>query len=185
VQALGRGQEDVLAATDAVGQAVALSGASSQAASAALLQLGQAFAAGQLRGEEFNSVIEQTPRLAQAIADGMGVPLGALRALAQEGKITAEAVLDALLRERERLAEEYASLPVTVSGALTQLKNAFLRAFGERDAASGLTAGLAQAIKLVARHLELLIDLAGVVLVAAFGRMVGAFATSLAATLRC
>jgi len=181
VQALGRSQADVLAATDAIGQAVSLSGASSEAAAGALMQLGQAFASGQLRGEEFNSVIEQTPRLAQAIADGMGVPLGALRALAQEGKITSEAVLDALLKERARLAEEYASLPDTVSGALTRLKNAFQRAFGERDSNSGLTAGLAQAIQLVAQHLELLIDLAGVVLVAAFGRMAGAFATSIAA----
>jgi phage-related minor tail protein len=81
----------------------------------------------------------------------MGVPLGSLRALAQEGKITSKAVLDALLKERARLAEEYASLPDTVSGALTRLKNAFQRAFGERDASSGLTAGLAQAIQLVAR----------------------------------
>ncbi|AZV94413.1 tape measure domain-containing protein [Bordetella sp. J329] len=181
VQALGRSQADVLAATDAIGQAVSLSGASSEAAAGALLQLGQAFASGQLRGEEFNSVIEQTPRLAQAIADGMGVPLGSLRALAQEGKITSAAVLDALLKERTRLAEEYASLPDTVSGALTRLKNAFQRAFGERDTSSGLTAGLAQALQLVAQHLELLIDLAGVVLVAAFGRMAGAFATSIAA----
>lgn len=181
VQALGRSQADVLAATEAIGQAVSLSGASSEAAAGALMQLGQAFASGQLRGEEFNSVIEQTPRLAQAIADGMGVPLGALRALAQEGKITSEAVLDALLKERARLAEEYASLPDTVSGALTRLKNAFQRAFGERDSNSGLTAGLAQALQLVAQHLELLIDLAGVVLVAAFGRMAGAFATSIAA----
>lgn len=181
VQALGRSQADVLAATDAIEQAVSLSGASSDAAAGALLQLGQAFASGQLRGEEFNSVIEQTPRLAQAIADGMGVPLGSLRALAQEGKITSKAVLDALLKERTRLAEEYASLPDTVSGALTRLRNAFQRAFGERDASSGLTAGLAQAIQLVAGHLELLIDLAGVVLVAAFGRMAGAFATSVAA----
>lgn len=181
VQAMGRSQADVLAATDAIGQAVSLSGASSEAAAGALMQLGQAFASGQLRGEEFNSVIEQTPRLAQAIADGMGVPLGSLRALAQEGKITSAAVLDALLKQRGRLAEEYASLPDTVSGALTRLKNAFQRAFGERDANSGLTAGLAQALQLVAQHLELLIDLAGVVLVAAFGRMVGAFATSIAA----
>ncbi|MEF2076554.1 MULTISPECIES: tape measure protein [Pseudomonadota] len=181
VQALGRSQADVLAATDAIGQAVSLSGASSEAAAGALLQLGQAFASGQLRGEEFNSVIEQTPRLAQAIADGMGVPLGSLRALAQEGKITSAAVLDALLKERTRLGEEYASLPDTVSGALTRLKNAFQRAFGERDTSSGLTAGLAQALQLVAQHLELLIDLAGVVLVAAFGRMASAFATSIAA----
>ena len=103
VQAMQRSQADALAATEAIGQAVALSGASSEAAAGALMQLGQAFASGQLRGEKFNSVIEQTPRLAQAIADGMHVPLGSLRALAQEGKLTAKAVLDALLQQHGRL----------------------------------------------------------------------------------
>ena len=181
LQALGRSQSDLLAATDAIGQAVALSGASSEAASGALLQLGQAFASGQLRGEEFNSVIEQTPRLAQAIADGMGVPLGSLRALAKEGQITAQAVLDALLDQRGRLAREYGSLPDTVAGALTRLKNAFLQAFGARESTSALTAGLAGALQAVARHLEGLINLAGVVLVAALGRMAGAFAASVGA----
>ena len=181
LQALGRSQSDLLAATDAIGQAVALSGASSEAASGALLQLGQAFASGQLRGEEFNSVIEQTPRLAQAIADGMGVPLGSLRALAKEGQITAQAVLDALLDQRGRLAREYGSLPDTVAGALTRLKNAFLQAFGARESTSALTAGLAGALQAVARHIEGLINLAGVVLVAALGRMAGAFATSVGA----
>ena len=181
LQALGRSQSDLRAATDAIGQAVALSGASSEAASGALLQLGQAFASGQLRGEEFNSVIEQTPRLAQAIADGMGVPLGSLRALAKEGQITAQAVLDALLDQRGRLAREYGSLPDTVAGALTRLKNAFLQAFGARESTSALTAGLAGALQAVARHLDGLINLAGVVLVAALGRMAGAFAASVGA----
>ena len=181
LQALGRSQSDLLAATDAIGQAVALSGAFSEAASGALLQLGQAFASGQLRGEEFNSVIEQTPRLAQAIADGMGVPLGSLRALAKEGQITAQAVLDALLDQRGRLAREYGSLPDTVAGALTRLKNAFLQAFGARESTSALTAGLAGALQAVARHLDGLINLAGVVLVAALGRMAGAFAASVGA----
>ena len=182
VQSLGRSQAEVLAATDAIGQAVALSGASAEAASAALVQLGQAFASGQLRGEEFNSVIEQTPRLAQAIADGMGVPLGSLRALAKEGKVTSAAVLDALLTQRERLAAEYGSLPDTVSGALTRLKNAFQRAIGERDTGLGVTSGLAQAIQLIAARLDVVINLAGVALVAAFGRMVSAFFASVAAT---
>ena len=182
VQALGRSQAEVLAATDAIGQAVALSGASAEAASAALVQLGQAFASGQLRGEEFNSVIEQTPRLAQAIADGMGVPLGSLRALAKEGKVTSQAVLDALLTQRERLAAEYGSLPDTVSGAITRLKNAFQRALGEQDSGLGVTSGLAQAIQLIAARLDVLINLAGIALVAAFGRMVSAFFASIAAT---
>ncbi|WP_369602621.1 tape measure protein [Hahella sp. SMD15-11] len=182
IRALGRDQRDALTVTEAISQSVALSGASEEAASGALLQFGQALAAGQLRGDEFNSVIEQTPRLAQAIADGLGVPLGALRALAQQGKLTAEVVLDALLGQKERLAQEYAALPDTVSGALTRLRNAFLRAFGERDAGSGFTAGLARAIQFLAAHIDLLIQLAGTALVAALGRMVASIAASMAAS---
>lgn len=182
IRALGRDQRDALAVTEAISQSVALSGASAEAASGALLQFGQALAAGQLRGDEFNSVIEQTPRLAQAIADGLGVPLGVLRSLAQQGKLTADVVLSALLDQKERLAQEYAALPDTVSGALTRLRNAFLRAFGERDAGSGFTAGLARAIQFLAAHIDLLIQLAGTALVAAFGRMVASIAASVAAS---
>ncbi|BCO30113.1 hypothetical protein TspCOW1_02160 [Thiohalobacter sp. COW1] len=181
IRSLGREQQDALTVTEAISQSVALSGASAEAASGALLQFGQALAAGQLRGDEFNSVIEQTPRLAQAIADGLGVPLGALRSLAQQGKLTAQVVLDALLDQKTRLAQEYAALPDTVSGALTRLRNAFLRVFGERDAGSGFTAGLAKAIQLAATHIDLLIQLVGTALVAAFGRMVASLAASVAA----
>ena len=96
--------------------------------------------------------------------------------------MTARAVLDALLQQRSRLAQEVGSLPDTVSGALTRLKNAFQRVFGERDTASGWTAGLAQAIQAIAVHLDTLIALVGVTVVAAIGRMVGAFASSVLAT---
>lgn len=179
--ALGRDQSQALAATDAIGQAVALSGTSAAGAAGALTQLGQAFASGALRGEEFNSVNEATPRVMQAIAQGMGVPIGALRALAEQGRLTADVVLDALLSQSARLAQEYASLPLTVSGAMTQLRNAFLLAIGASDQASGTTAALAQGIALLANHLGLLINLAGVALVAALGRMIATIATSIAA----
>jgi tape measure domain-containing protein len=182
IRSLGREQRDAFEVTEAISQSVALSGASAEAASGALLQFGQALAAGQLRGDEFNSVIEQTPRLAQAIADGLGIPLGALRSLAQQGKLTAEVVLDSLLGQKDRLAQEYEALPDTVSGALTRLRNAFLRAFGERDAGTGFTTGLAQGIQFLAQHIDLLINLVGTALVAAFGRMVASLATSVAAS---
>ncbi|MCM2479208.1 tape measure protein [Serpentinimonas maccroryi] len=179
--AMGRDQSQALAATDAIGQAVALSGTSAAGAAGALTQLGQAFASGVLRGEEFNSVNEATPRVMQAIAQGMGVPIGALRQLAEQGRLTADVVLDALLSQSARLKQEYASLPLTVSGALTQLRNAFLLAIGSADQASGTTAALAQGIALLAQHLGLLINLAGVALVAALGRMIATIATSIAA----
>ena len=182
IRSLGREQQDAFAVTEAINQSVALSGASAEAASGALLQFGQALASGQLRGDEFNSVIEQTPRLAQAIADGLGVPLGALRSLAQQGKLTADVVLDSLLKQKDRLAQEYQALPDTVSGALTRLRNAFLRAFGERDASTGFTSALAQGIQFLAQNINVLINLVGTVLVAAFGRMMASLVASVAAS---
>ncbi|MEW8420127.1 MAG: tape measure protein [Candidatus Thiodiazotropha endolucinida] len=182
IRSLGREQQDAFAVTEAINQSVALSGASAEAASGALLQFGQALAAGQLRGDEFNSVIEQTPRLAQAIADGLGVPLGALRSLAHEGKLTADVVLNSLLKQKDRLAQEYQALPDTVSGALTRLRNAFLRAFGERDANTGFTSALAQGIQFLAQNINVLINLVGTVLVAAFGRMIASLAASVTAS---
>lgn len=72
-------QKQVAELTETVSKAVAMSGASSASAEAALMQFGQAMASGELRGAELNSVMEQTPALAQAIADGLGVSVGALK----------------------------------------------------------------------------------------------------------
>ena len=92
--------------TETVSKAVAISGASTQAAEAALTQFGQALASGTLRGEELNSILEQTPALAKAIAQGMGITVGQLRSVAAEGKITGEVLVDALNAPRYDAVEK-------------------------------------------------------------------------------
>ena len=135
-----------------INQAIGLSGASAQSASAALLQLGQGLGAGALRGEEFNSVMENTPGLAQAIADGLGVPIGELRGLAEQGKLTADTVAGALQKVAPQIEADFAKMPQTVSQALTGLKNEFLLFVGATDQASGSTSALAGAIGAVAQE---------------------------------
>ena len=88
---LGVNQATLLQLTESINQAAQISGGG-PGAEAALFQLSQGLASGTLRGEELNSVLEQTPRISQAIADGLGVPIGKLRELAQAGELTAEAV---------------------------------------------------------------------------------------------
>jgi len=139
----GVGQETLLQVVETINQAVQLSGASSQAAEAALIQLGQGLASGTLRGEELNSVLEQTPALADAIAKGMGVTRGELRALGQEGKITAEQVIKAIQAQRDVVAKQFAQLPLTVGQATTQVKNSLLGVIGVLDQTAGATGGLA------------------------------------------
>ncbi len=141
---LGISQGRLLTVTEAIGNSLAISGGSAQGMQAALVQLGQGFASGTLRGEELNSVLEQTPRLARAIADGMGVSIGKLRELGKEGKLTADAVLKALESQAGVLAKEVQSSVATVGQAFTQLGNASTVAVGELDRVSGTSAALVE-----------------------------------------
>lgn len=133
-----------------INQAIALSGSSSQSAQAALVQLGQGFASGALRGEELNSIMEQTPALAQAIADGLGVSRGALRKMGEEGKLTAEAVATALQKVSDQVNDDFSKAPVTVGQAFTILKNEILVYVGATDQAVGGTSTLAEVVSNVA-----------------------------------
>lgn len=145
---LGISQTRLLTVTEAIGNALAISGGNAQGMQAALTQLGQGFASGTLRGEELNSVLEQTPRLARAIADGLGVSIGKLREMGQEGKLTSEAVLGALESQAKVLASEVKDSVVTVAQAMTQLGNAAVAMAGQMDRSSGATkalSGVAQA----------------------------------------
>lgn len=144
---MGVSQQRLLKVTEAVGNAVAISGGSAESARAALVQLGQGLASGTLRGEELNSIMEQTPRLARAIADGLNVPLGKLRELGAAGELTAERVLNALEASAGTLANEVQSSTVTVGQAFTQLQNAALKSVGDIDSATGASAGLASEIQ--------------------------------------
>lgn len=120
-------QEKLLTATTAINQAIKVSGASSQEANAAIIQLGQGLASGALRGDELRSVLEQTPRLAQAIAAGLGVSIGQLRELGTEGKLTTEVVLNALNNQAPKIAEEFSKIPPTIGDAFTALNNSVLQ----------------------------------------------------------
>jgi tape measure domain-containing protein len=118
------------------------------------LQFGQALASGVLRGEEFNSVVENSPRLAQALADGLNVPIGRLRKLAEEGRLTADVVVNALMSQKDKLAAEYSQLPATVSQAFQRLQNAFGQWVAQVDAATGITKKLADGLTWLATNLD-------------------------------
>lgn len=152
LQGIGLNGKQSIGVITAINQAIGLSGASSQAAAAALMQLGQGFGSGVLRGEELNSILEQTPGLAQAIADGLGVPIGALRKLGEEGQLTAESVAGALQKMAPQLEAEFAKMPMTVGQSLTVLKNEFLSFIGATDNASGGTSALAAGIAAIAEE---------------------------------
>lgn len=120
-EALGFSQASTLQVTETINQALIVSGATATESSAALIQLSQGIASGTLRGEEFNSVMEQTPRLARAMADGLGVNIGQLRGMAEQGQLTSEVVTRALLSQKETIDREYRQMSVTIGQAWTDL----------------------------------------------------------------
>ena len=129
----GRSQQDILAVTEAVATSFRVSGATAQEAENGVIQFAQALGAGALRGDEFNSVAEQAPRLMQALADGIGVPVGALKEMAAQGELTAQVVTDALTGQLEALRKEAETLPDTVGGAMTKLADRWNTAIGQAD----------------------------------------------------
>jgi tape measure domain-containing protein len=152
LRGIGLNGQQAVSVITTINQAIGISGASAQSAAAAMVQLSQGLGSGVLRGEEFNSVMENTPGLAQAIADGLGVPIGELRSLAEQGKLTAETVATALQKVAPQIEADFAKMPQTVGQALTGLKNEFLLFVGASDQASGSTSTLANVIGVVAQE---------------------------------
>lgn len=135
--------EAILKATDSLQKAVALSGSSAESANAAIIQLGQGLASGTLRGEELNSVMEQTPRVAKAIADGLGVTIGEMRSLAAEGKVTSDSVFKALLSQTKEINREFALMTPTLEQSGTALNIAFKEFTNSLDVGLNLTGAIA------------------------------------------
>lgn len=136
--------QSILKATDSLQKAVALSGSSAESANAAIIQLGQGLASGTLRGEELNSVMEQTPRVAKAIADGIGITIGEMRTLAAEGKITSDTVFKALLSQSTTISKEFRTMAPTLEQSYTVLGNALKEFTSELDSGLGLTSYIAK-----------------------------------------
>ena len=126
----GRTQGEILQVIEAVSASFRVSGATAEEAQASILQFAQALGSGALRGDEFNSVAEQAPRLMQALAAGLGVSTSALKGMAEEGKLTADVVTTALIGQLGKLREEAAGMPRTVGGAMTQLQDQVNKAVG-------------------------------------------------------
>ncbi|HAV4650095.1 TPA: tape measure protein [Acinetobacter baumannii] len=142
--------------TETVSKAVAISGASAEAADAALVQFGQALASGTLRGEELNSVMEQTPALAKAIAQGMGITVGELRSVAAEGKITSQEIVKALRNVEKDVDALFAKTDITIGQSLTLLNNEITKFVGESGKGSGAAQVLAGTIQTLAGNLDVL-----------------------------
>ncbi|MDS7693908.1 tape measure protein [Acinetobacter soli] len=155
---LGLTMDQTAKLTETVSKAVAISGASAASAEAALVQFNQALGAGALRGEELNSVMEQTPALARAIAEGMGITIGQLRTVAATGAITSEALVKALEKASKSVDSLFAKTDPTIGQSFTMLNNEVSKFIGEAGKASGAASLTADSVKLLAENLDLVVS---------------------------
>lgn len=138
--------KEIVQFAEQLNKQLALSGASGASAQAAILQLEQGLASGVLRGDELNSVMEQSPVLAKSIADYMQVSVGELREMGSQGQITADIVKNALFSAAEETNAEFAKTPMTWAQVWTAASNMAIRAMDPLLAAINWVANNIQTI---------------------------------------
>ncbi|WP_080166660.1 tape measure protein, partial [Salmonella enterica] len=158
----GYSSQQVLDVTEAISTGLKLSGASTAEASSVITQFSQALAQGVLRGEEFNSVNENGDRVIRALAAGMGVARKDLKAMADQGLLTADKVVPALISQLGTMRGEFEAMPQTVSAATTKIENAFMAWVGGANEATGATATLVSVMNGVADNIDTVAAAAGV-----------------------
>ncbi|EDG2987745.1 TPA: phage tail tape measure protein [Escherichia coli] len=174
----GYSSEEVLKVTEAISTGLKLSGASTAEASSVITQFSQALAQGVLRGEEFNSVNENGDRVIRALAAGMGVARKDLKAMADNGKLTADKVVPALISQLGALRDEYAAMPDTVSSSVTKVENAFMAWVGGANEASGVTKTLSGVLNGIAGNIDTVATAAGALVAVGVARYFGNMASS-------
>ncbi|WP_425551385.1 tape measure protein [Acinetobacter proteolyticus] len=152
---MGMTQQQALDLTKTVTQAIKLGGGSVQGSEAAVQQFIQAMQGGVLRGEEFNSMMENGYGLAEALAKGLGVTTGELRKMAENGELGAERVLKALEGQKAAIEASYAELPNTIGNALQKIATSWQIVIGEMDQAKGASAQVAEWLSVLADNLDI------------------------------
>ncbi|MBJ6506002.1 phage tail tape measure protein [Enterobacter hormaechei] len=157
----GYSSQQVLDVTEAISTGLKLSGASTAEASSVITQFSQALAQGVLRGEEFNSVNENGDRVIRALAAGMGVARKDLKAMADQGLLTADKVVPALISQLGTMRGEFEAMPQTVSAATTKVENAFMAWVGGANEATGATSTLVAVLNTVSDNIDTVATAAG------------------------
>lgn len=139
---MGGTQQDTLQLTELLAKAIKVSGASAVEAKSAMLQFGQALGSGKLAGDELRSLLENAPYLMRQLADGIGVPVGALKSLGEQGQLTADVVTNALTKASAQIDEDFKKFPQTIESAMVMAQDAAALAALKFDELTGASAAL-------------------------------------------
>lgn len=171
-EGMGFSNEQVTRTTEILSKALKASGATAGETSAALLQFGQAIGSGTLQGDELRSIRENAPAVARAIAAEFNTTVGALKNLGEEGKLTSERVMKAVLASGGAIDATFAKTEATVGDALTNLQNKLTSYIGLTDDSTSATDRMRQAINALADNLDTVALVVGAVATLMGGRFV-------------
>lgn len=169
--------DQVIAFMEQVNKQFVIGGATAQEQSNAMIQLTQAMAAGALRGEELNSILDGAPGIARAIEKYMGIAEGSIKTVAQEGKVTAEVVKNAMFAMADETNAKFDSMPKTWAQIWAGMKNQALSMFAPiltkinqiansskfQQVTTALINGLAGVANIASSVLDILISIASVI----------------------
>lgn len=151
---LGRSELEVAAATEIVAKAFKAGGASAQEQAAGILQLGQALGSGFLQGDELRSIRENSPLIAQAIADEFKTTIGGLKKLGADGLLVSDRVLDAILKGKAKIDAAYATTDKTIGEGFTLAKNSLIELVGAFNDGANASAGIGDGLANISTYLQ-------------------------------
>ncbi len=182
-KALNLTEQQTADLTALISKGMQLGGASAQEYASATLQLTQALGSGVLRGEEFNAVMEASPELMRRLADGLGVAVGQLRGLAEQGVLTSNIVSGALLSQKDAIDAAYAKTAATVEQRFEQMTNAATIFIGRVNEQTGATRALGEGLQFLTRNLDAVAAVAGAALAASLAKGAQALAATATAAI--
>ena len=163
LQDYGYSQKQVLQFVEATNNAMRVGGVGAQEQAAALFQLSQALGSGRLQGDEFRSISEAAPILLDTLAEHLGKTRAEIRAMAADGKLTSDVIVEAVTAAGGKLAEQAGNMQVTLGGSLTVLKNNFAALIDDVLNGTGVMSVFAQGIKFIADNLQTFAQIIGVI----------------------
>lgn len=150
---MGLTQQDSLDLVKTINMAIQTGGGSAASSEAAIVQLTQALQSGVLRGDEFNSIMEQAPGISSALAKSLGVTTGELRKMAGEGQLSSTTVIKALREQSASIQADYDQFPLTIGKALQKIQTQWQILIGTMDQANGASTTVAQWLAMLADHM--------------------------------
>lgn len=167
IKEVGFATQDVLDLNEALSAGLVISGTKAQQSAALMDQFSKAMIQGRLQGDSYNSVVQNAPRLQQALTDALGITTAELDRMATAGELTTNKVIPALTSQVGAMVDELERMPTSVEDARVVFNNAWMQYIGQANEAHSATGVLAAGIELAADNIETLAEVgmaAGVVL---------------------